>query len=47
MIGIEEWKKICDHAIKYENEFRRFQHDLDNYTDRLVIDTADSDNDIY
>ncbi|KAJ0169957.1 hypothetical protein K1T71_014563 [Dendrolimus kikuchii] len=45
MIGTEEWKKVCDHAIKCENEFRRFHHGLDNYTDSLVINTADSDND--
>lgn len=37
MIGSEEWKKVCDHAIKCENKFRRFQHSLENYTDRLVI----------
>ncbi|XP_050350413.1 uncharacterized protein LOC126773506 [Nymphalis io] len=46
MIGAEEWKKVCDHAIKCENEYQRIQHDLDNYTDRLVINTADSDNEI-
>lgn len=46
MIGAEDWKKVCDHAIKCENEYRSIQHGLDNYTDRLVINTADSDSDI-
>lgn len=46
MIGTEEWKKICDRVIKCENDLRRFQHGLVNYTDRLVINTADGDNDI-
>ncbi|KAJ0169388.1 hypothetical protein K1T71_014975 [Dendrolimus kikuchii] len=46
MIGTEEWEKV-GLRIKCENEFRRFQHGLDNYTDRLVINTADSDNNIY
>ena len=29
-----------------ENEYRSIQHGLDNYTHRLVINTADSDSDI-
>lgn len=41
MIRTEKWKKVCDHAMKCANELRRFQYDLDNYTDRLVINTVD------
>lgn len=46
MIETEKWTGVCDHAIKCKNEFRRFQHRLDNYFDKLVTNTADSENDI-
>lgn len=48
MIGADEWKKVCDHAIKCENEYRGIQHAMDDRIDRLnrlVINTADSSSD--
>lgn len=43
MIGAEEWKRTWEHAIECENEYCRHEHALDVHTDRLVINTVDSD----
>ncbi|XP_068619729.1 uncharacterized protein [Battus philenor] len=45
MIGPEDWKKHCDHVIECEEVYRRYEHALDAYCDRLKINTADSDDD--
>lgn len=42
MIGPDEWKKVCDHAIKCENEYRSQEHSMDDHIDRIVINVNES-----
>ncbi|CAG4942698.1 unnamed protein product [Colias eurytheme] len=41
-IGPEEWKKVCDHAIKCEDEYRKFDPSIDRSSDKMIIFTGDS-----
>lgn len=41
-IGPEEWKKVCDHAVKCEDEYRKFDPRIDSFSDEMIIYTGDS-----
>lgn len=43
MIGPEDWKKVCQHAIKCEEDFRIYENKIDDYSDQFIINTNDSD----
>lgn len=43
MIGSEEWRKVCQHVMKCEEEFRKYENVIDDYSDRIIINTNDSD----
>lgn len=42
MIGPDEWKKVCDHAIKCEDEYRKFEPVFDNHSDRFILNIGSS-----
>lgn len=41
-IGSEEWKKVRDHALKCEDEYRKYDPRIDSYSDEMIIYTGDS-----
>lgn len=47
MIGPENWKKLCDHSIKCEDQFRTDENAFDRHTDNLIINVgSDSDSEM-
>lgn len=49
MIGPNEWKKVCDHAIKCKNKYYSQEHSMDDHIDRIVDvneSTDESDDDM-
>lgn len=53
MIGPDEWKNVCDHAVKCEDEYRKFELAFDSYLDSFIInggyssESGDSDSQMW
>lgn len=49
MFSAEKWKKLCEEAIKSEDEYRKKEHALDEYLDRIMVNDCnfESDGDCY
>lgn len=45
MIGSDVWAKVCDHAIKCENEYRKHEPELENYMASFVITVHENSDD--
>jgi transposase len=45
MIGPDIWAKVCDHAIKCENEYRTHEDQLENHMDSFVITVRENSDD--
>lgn len=41
-ITVQEWKNVCDHAIKEEKKFHGYDAAVDNITERFIINTNDT-----
>lgn len=41
-ITAQEWKNVCDHAVKEENKFKGHDAVLDDLSKRFIINTDDT-----